>query len=114
MAAPGNRRAARATARIPAPARLRAALVSVGGEELLHLEWPLALPRWPLSLTPAQREVAALLLSGLTNAEIAGRRGTAVRTVANQVASVFERLGVRSRLELFARAARSTRPGGAT
>jgi DNA-binding CsgD family transcriptional regulator len=32
-----------------------------------------------------------------------------VRTVANQMASIFARLGVRSRLELFAWAARRAR-----
>jgi DNA-binding NarL/FixJ family response regulator len=50
------------------------------------------------------------VLSGLSNADIAGRRGTAVRTIANQVASIYRKLQVRSRLELslFALAGRHT------
>lgn len=56
-----------------------------------------------LALTAAEREVAVLLVAGQTNAEIAQRRGTAPRTVANQVASIFEKLGVGSRGELVAR-----------
>jgi DNA-binding CsgD family transcriptional regulator len=51
-------------------------------------------------LTPVEAEVTRLLAAGLSNAEIARVRGTARRTVANQVASVFRKLGVSSRLEL--------------
>lgn len=53
-------------------------------------------------LTPAESEVAALVLGGRTNGEIAALRRTSVRTVANQVASAFRKLGVRSRLEMVA------------
>ncbi len=55
-------------------------------------------------LSPAEREVVALLLQGRDNASIARLRGTAVRTIANQVASIFAKLGVRSRSELAVRA----------
>jgi DNA-binding NarL/FixJ family response regulator len=55
--------------------------------------------RHPL-LTDAEREVAALVREGLTNAEIGERRGTAERTVANQLANMFEKLGVGSRVQL--------------
>ena len=54
-------------------------------------------------LTPAEREVALHLLAGSTNADIARRRGSAERTVANQVAAVFSKLQARSRAELAAR-----------
>ena len=57
----------------------------------------------PSRLAPAEREVVRALLAGDKNADIANRRGRAVRTVANQVASVFSKLGVRSRGELAAR-----------
>jgi DNA-binding CsgD family transcriptional regulator len=43
------------------------------------------------SLTPAEREVAALLAEGLADREIATRRGTAVRTASNQVAAVLRK-----------------------
>lgn len=55
-------------------------------------------------LSPAEREVALLLLQGRDNASIARLRGTAVRTIANQVASIFAKLGVHSRSELAVRA----------
>lgn len=63
------------------------------------------LPEAP-SLTEAERGVLALLLEGLSNAEIAKRRKTSVRTVANQVASLFKKHGVSSRSELAAKIAR--------
>ncbi|CAN5767663.1 hypothetical protein BH11MYX4_BH11MYX4_35440 [soil metagenome] len=55
------------------------------------------------SLTQAERSVTAGLLNGHDNARIARERGTSVRTVANQVASIFRKLGVSSRGELAAR-----------
>ena len=52
-------------------------------------------------LTPAEREVALLALDGLTNAQIGAQRGASVRTVANQLASVFRKLNIYGRLELI-------------
>jgi DNA-binding NarL/FixJ family response regulator len=57
-------------------------------------------------LTQAEREVAALAASGLSNQAIARNRGKALRTVANQIASTLRKLGVGSRYELAARLAR--------
>jgi DNA-binding NarL/FixJ family response regulator len=54
-------------------------------------------------LTEAEREVALHLMAGATNADIAAARGCAVRTVCNQVQSLFKKLGVRSRAELAAK-----------
>src|SRR5262249_20670941 len=51
------------------------------------------------ALTEAEADVARLVIEGLSNAEIAERRGSAERTVANQVASIYEKLGVGSRPE---------------
>jgi DNA-binding NarL/FixJ family response regulator len=48
-------------------------------------------------LSEAEREVAVLLGEGLTNAQIAKRRGVAVRTVANQVASLLSKTGAHGR-----------------
>ena len=56
-----------------------------------------ARPREPL--TRAESEVLAAVGLGLSNHEIARRRGVAMRTIANQLAEVFRKLGVRSRLE---------------
>jgi DNA-binding NarL/FixJ family response regulator len=52
-------------------------------------------------LTEAERTVALFALDGCTNAEIASIRRCSPRTVANQVASAFRKLGVRCRLELI-------------
>lgn len=60
------------------------------------------------SLTAAEREVLALLLAGRTNAEIARRRTTSVRTVANQLASLYRKLGVSGRREILARTIATT------
>ena len=54
-------------------------------------------------LTAAEQEVLALLLDGRDTAAIAHERGTATRTTANQVASIFRKLGVGSRAELAAK-----------
>lgn len=56
-------------------------------------------------LAPGEREVLRLLLAGLSNTEIASARGTSVRTIANQVASLLKKLGARSRFELIGRMA---------
>jgi DNA-binding CsgD family transcriptional regulator len=53
-------------------------------------------------LTHGEIDVAKLILSGASNGEIAAARSTSPRTVANQVASVLRKLGVRSRSELAA------------
>jgi DNA-binding CsgD family transcriptional regulator len=63
---------------------------------------PLASEFDDADLSAAERDVAALILRGRDNASIANLRGTSVRTVANQVASIFNKLGVRSRAELAA------------
>jgi DNA-binding NarL/FixJ family response regulator len=54
-------------------------------------------------LTSAERGVAILAAEGLSTRAIAARRGASLRTVSNQLASVYEKLGVRSRFELAAR-----------
>ncbi|MCK6537711.1 MAG: helix-turn-helix transcriptional regulator [Polyangiaceae bacterium] len=53
-----------------------------------------------ITLSAAEREVALLVAHGLSNAEIARARGVSPNTVANQIASLFRKLGVGSRLEL--------------
>jgi DNA-binding CsgD family transcriptional regulator len=56
----------------------------------------------PINLSSAESDVARHILAGRSNSEIAALRRCSVRTVANQVASLFRKLGVRSRLELVA------------
>jgi DNA-binding CsgD family transcriptional regulator len=57
-------------------------------------------------LAPAEQAVISLLIEGLSYAEIARARQTSIRTVANQVASGFRRLGVSGRAELLCMLAR--------
>jgi DNA-binding NarL/FixJ family response regulator len=56
-------------------------------------------------LTPAERAVAALAASGWSNQAIARCRGKALRTIANQMASILKKQRVGSRYELAARLA---------
>lgn len=63
------------------------------------------------SLSRAEIDVAQLAGRGMSNAEIARIRSTSARTVANQLASIFRKLGVQSRSELAARFARGSESG---
>ena len=53
-------------------------------------------------LTATERAVVDLVCAGLTNAEVAARRCCSLRTVANQLASIFKKLEIGSRHELIA------------
>ena len=54
-------------------------------------------------LSPCQCEVALLAIAGHPNLQIASMRGTSPGTVANQLVSVFRRLGLSGRATLAAR-----------
>lgn len=83
------------------PTDLRTSRLEIGDQELLVLSYPLAGAE-PAALAPAEAEVARLAAEGHSNAEIARMRGTRVRTVANQMARVLEKLALSSRRELAA------------
>lgn len=53
-------------------------------------------------LPPALQEVVRLLCAGRSQAEIAAARNVSPRTVANQVAAIYQRLGLSGRSELVA------------
>jgi DNA-binding CsgD family transcriptional regulator len=74
--------------------------VQAVGRDLFVLSLPSPVARLPNILTSAERHVAGLVLDGLSNRSIAEMRGTSVRTVANQIASVFRKLNVTGRAEL--------------
>lgn len=95
---------------IAPPRDLRAARFALAGRDVVVLSYPTGDPALPDGLSPAEREVTHALLQGATNAEIAEQRGVAVRTVANQVASVFKKLGVSSRTELAAKLVSREKP----
>ncbi|MEY2427023.1 MAG: hypothetical protein QOI61_2595 [Actinomycetota bacterium] len=88
-------------------AELFGAIRAVGsGHSYLQPSLGVALARWrrqpsqPL-LSPREEEVLSLLVSGHTNAGIAERLSTSLRTVETQRASMLQKLGIRTRAELF-------------
>ena len=74
--------------------------IKVDGVDLAILSFPASVP-----LTDAEHAIGGALLAGMKNGEIARERGTTLRTVANQVASLYRKLGVQSRSEFVAHAA---------
>lgn len=69
-----------------------------------------AVSEWQSVLSDTEKSVVAAVLRGCSNRKIAAMRGRSVRTVINQLASAFEKLGVRSRRELVSRVAGVTSP----
>jgi len=52
-------------------------------------------------LSPAELDVARLIVEGRTHAEVAVLRRRSVRTIANQLTTVFRKLGISGRAELL-------------
>jgi DNA-binding CsgD family transcriptional regulator len=63
-------------------------------------------------LTSAESEVLDLIRAGLTNSDIAQKRGTSTRTVINQIAHILRKSGVCSRRELKAMPTKGARIEG--
>ena len=57
-----------------------------------------AVPKY--DLTPREREIFALVVSGCSNKDAAQRLELSVETVKHRLTSVFDKVGVSSRLEL--------------
>jgi DNA-binding NarL/FixJ family response regulator len=87
----------------PAGVRARLAEAVIGGERVLVGTYPPSNADAAAQLTPTERDVVAHLMCGSTNQDIAIRRGTSSRTIANQIQSIFRKLGVQSRVELALR-----------
>ena len=96
------------------PSPLRATVFDCGPDTFAILSLPATAAPLPAALSDAEKEICGWILAGLSNGEVARRRGTAVRTVANQVASILRKLGARSRSELPMVLARPSGAGGAT
>ncbi|MEI9949987.1 MAG: helix-turn-helix transcriptional regulator [Pseudomonadota bacterium] len=62
-------------------------------------------------LTAAERHVVRCIVDGMMHREVSKHRTTATRTVANQLASAFRKLGVSGRSELLAFLATESAPG---
>lgn len=65
-------------------------------------------------LTAREREILALFVEGLTNADIAERLGVSVHTVRNHVQNLLAKLGAHSKLEALAIALRRGLVGSAS
>lgn len=74
------------------------------GSELLVFKTRLDGAPRGISLTSAERDVLQAVLVGCDNQQIARQRDTSVRTVANQLATLFQKFGVSSKAELAAKA----------
>jgi len=97
------KRAASRSSTTRAKDRPVARIVELGGEELIVVSVPVCERSIGAEvLTPAERAVAREVLEGHSNAEIARRRNSSPRTVVNQLAAVYRKLGVSSRAELAA------------
>lgn len=83
-----------------APRELRVRRMELSGEPLLVLIFPVPERKPPPALTAAEREVVQRVLEGATTSAIAAARRTSPRTVANQLQSIFRKLGIASRAEL--------------
>jgi len=65
----------------------------------------------PLSLTPTEERVAALVSAGRTNREVADQLFISVNTVEANLKRIFRKLGVTSRTQLSARMRSASEPG---
>ncbi len=83
-------------------------------EDLIVLEVPL--PDFTgAGLTKAELEVVRLVADGHSSQAIADQRGVSVRTIANQLAAAYKKLGIQQRSELGAYKGlhdRSSKEGG--
>lgn len=74
--------------------------------EFRVIRLPRLASRLPKSLSEAERAVAGWLTDGLSNREIADARKVSERTVANQIRSIFYKIGVGRRADLVVRLCR--------
>jgi len=86
---------------LPPPHGLSIERLEPDGSDALVLSFPVPEAKQHAArLTNAERAVAQAILNGLTYVEVAERRGVSQRTIANQMAAVFTKLKVSSRLDL--------------
>jgi DNA-binding CsgD family transcriptional regulator len=82
------------------PPGLTITLIEIAGEQYAVLEFPVGIVA-DLPLTPSERKVVMGVLRSQSNAEIAAARGVSVRTIANQLASIYKKLRITSRAKLL-------------
>jgi DNA-binding NarL/FixJ family response regulator len=80
----------------------------IAGEELAVVSFPVDVTSPAAHLTASEWEIVDMIREGRSNREIAQFRGTSSRTVANQIAGLFKKLGVSSRSALVSALYRPT------
>lgn len=95
-------RAEEATTRLTPPEGFRSARLDYEGRAILVMSYEVPDWEFPLTLTATEQAVLRAMLSGASQQEIATARGVSYRTVANQIASAYGKLGVGSRAEVAA------------
>lgn len=82
---------------VPLPDRVQ---VQSLDEDTVLLSLPLPEASMPSGLTSSEESVARLVFLGASNADIAAERSTTKKTIANQLERIFQKLSVKSRVEL--------------
>lgn len=80
-------------------------LIDAGGEATVATGMPM-----PQNLSVREAEVARAVASGLSNKEVADQLNISERTVKAHLGAIFEKLGVRDRLQLVLRLSRGSKP----
>ena len=93
---------ARAVASLQPPAGFRSARLDYEGRAILVMSYEVPDWEFPPTLTTTEQAVLRAMLNGASQQEIATARGVSYRTVANQSASAYGKLGVGSRAEVAA------------
>ncbi len=86
---------------VPVPAGLTATISGFGPSERLHLHYRWPASRLPTTLSNTERALVLEIVDGASREALAQSRGRSPRTVANQIASIFRKLRVGSRVELL-------------
>jgi DNA-binding CsgD family transcriptional regulator len=84
----------------PGGMRQRLMEFELAGESLAIGSLPLLESETLSRLTESERAVALCLVRGATYGDISSQRNTSERTVANQLQSIYRKLGIGSRTEL--------------
>lgn len=88
--------------RLTPPAGFRSARLDYEGRAILVMSYEVPDWEFPPTLTSTEQAVLRAMLNGASQQEIATARGVSYRTVANQIASAYGKLGVGSRAEVAA------------
>jgi DNA-binding NarL/FixJ family response regulator len=99
-----------ATARLTPPKGFRSARLDYEGRAILVMSYDVPDWEFPAGLTTTEQAVLRAMLNGASQQEIATARGVSYRTVANQIASAYGKLGVGSRAEVAALLRRPRKP----